>query len=162
MAFFLKPQPISEIAPLLLNNFHSREQDLNTWLVHRAIDNELLGYSRTMVVMTTTGMVAGYFSLACAQICHKDLKALFKRNAPNPIPVGLLGRLAVDMRFERMGLGSTLLKDAICRAKLGAQFYGARWLVTYPISDSARNFYLRYGFVSPRADGSGEFLLYPL
>ncbi len=162
MSFFLSPQSISDIDSLLLNNFHSREPDLNVWLVHRAMENELLGYSRTTVVMTTSGLVAGYFSLACGQICHKDLKALFKRNAPNPIPVCLLGRLAVDMKFERMGLGSALLKEAIRRAKLGAQFYGAHWLATYPISNNARNFYLRYGFVSPRSDGSGEFLLFPL
>ena len=162
MAFFLRPQPICEIDESALRSFSSREPDLNAWLTDRARDNELLGYSRTMVIMTASGLVAGYFSLACGQIAHKDVKAVLKRNAPNPIPVALLGRLAVDKNFEGMGLGAAMLKEAILRAQLGAQYYGARYLITFPISISARNFYLHFGFQSPKADGDGEFLIFPL
>ena len=73
-----------------------------------------------------------------------------KRNMPDPIPVIILGRLAIDEDWQGKGLGSGLLKDALLRASEISQQVGVRALVVQAMSESAKEFYLHHGFmVSP-------------
>ena len=160
MLLFLPPRPLTgEMLPYL-SSFNCREESLNTWLRIKAARNEKSGASRTYIVQTPTGMVAGYFSLSSSNLCHADVKALFRRNMPNPIPVILLGRLAVDSRFERKGLGKSMLRTAILYAREASITIGVSALVTESISAEAKKFYLQNGFKEAVPESS--LLLFPL
>jgi len=65
---------------------------------------------------------------------------------PDPLPVMVLGRLAVDLRWQKRGVGAGLLKDAVLRTLAVARQAGIRALLVHALSESAQNFYLRYGF----------------
>jgi GNAT superfamily N-acetyltransferase len=65
---------------------------------------------------------------------------------PDPIPVILLGRLAVDRRFHGMGIGTSLLRDALLRTLHVAETAGVRAILAHCISENARRFYVKYGF----------------
>ncbi|MBB5060679.1 putative N-acetyltransferase YhbS [Granulicella aggregans] len=65
---------------------------------------------------------------------------------PDPIPVVMLGRLAVDLSLARKGVGRGLFKDAIQRVSHAADTIGIRGIVVHPISDDARAFYFKLGF----------------
>jgi predicted N-acetyltransferase YhbS len=71
-----------------------------------------------------------------------------RRNAPDPIPVILIGRLAVDKKFEGRGLGSSLLKDALLKGIQASRLVGAQAFIVHAISDAAVSFYRKFGFES--------------
>lgn len=99
-----------------------------------------------MVRETVENHVVGYYSLATGSIMHGQVTAAMKRNMPDPIPVILLGRLAVDQRYKGTGLGKALLKDAVLRVLQAASLIGVRAMLVHAISEDARQFYLRHGF----------------
>lgn len=69
---------------------------------------------------------------------------------PDPIPVVLLGRLAVDQRYRGQGIGAFLLERALRRSMLSAEHIGLSGVVVHAIDESAKAFYLKFGFlVSP-------------
>lgn len=160
MSFFLAPQRLSEQHQPLLNGFSCREESLNLWLRQRALHNQMCGASRTFLVLTQTNLLAGFFSLASGSILHGSLKALYRRNMPDPVPVILLGRLAVDCRFEGMGVGKSMLHTATNFASQVTQTIGVTAIVTDPISESASSFYQRFGFRLANKDG--KLLILPL
>ena len=94
--------------------FDSGTPELDNWLKRRALVNEALGTSRTYVV-TEGGRVVAFYALANGAVAHKDVSAKTRRNMPDPIPVMVLARLAVDSAYQKKGLGSALLKDALLR-----------------------------------------------
>ena len=65
---------------------------------------------------------------------------------PDPIPVMVLARLAVDRRAQGIQLGGALLKDAVKRTADIAQHAGVRALLVHAIDESAKRFYEHYGF----------------
>ncbi|WP_202115082.1 GNAT family N-acetyltransferase [Gilliamella sp. Pas-s27] len=71
----------------------------------------------------------------------------FKRNMPDPIPVIILGRLAIDKNYKAKGLGAALLKDAILRSKEVSKQVGSRALLVHSLTDEANAFYIKFGFV---------------
>ena len=109
--------------------FDSGPPELDNWLKRRALANEALGTSRTYVV-TEGGRVVAFYALANGAVAHKDVSAKTRRNMPDPIPVMVLARLAVDSAYQKQGLGSALLRDALFRTiAAGATdplAYGAR------------------------------------
>ena len=110
MALFTKPGPLKEEHQELFQNFNCGERTLDNWLKTKALENEIRGASRTFVSFSTeTGDVAGYFSLASHSVRHVDLRAKLRRNMPEPLPVILLGRLAVDR-----GTNSTVWVNPYC------------------------------------------------
>lgn len=69
---------------------------------------------------------------------------------PDPIPVMLMGRLAVDRSQQGKGIGRALLKDAILRTLKAADIAGMRALLVHALDEEAVKFYLHNGFlVSP-------------
>ena len=89
--------------------------------------------------------VAGFYSLAASSVERRRLSSRVGRNMPDPVPVILLGQLAVDTAWRGRGLGSDLLIDAVGRA-LAAAVVGARAVAVQAIDDRARAFYERFGF----------------
>lgn len=66
---------------------------------------------------------------------------------PEPIPVMVLGRLAVDRKWQGGGLGSGLLRDALLRTYNVSKQVGVRALLVHALSEEAKNFYLFHGFL---------------
>ncbi len=129
-----------------LSDFDSGEPALDDWLRRRAAQNDASGASRTYVVCAGN-MVAGYYTLAVGAVAHAESPGRIKRNMPDPVPVMILGRLAVDRKFHGKGVGSGLLKDAVLRTVQAAEIAGIRALLVHAISDNAKRFYERYGFI---------------
>ena len=129
----------------LLTTFECGIPDLDNWLRKRALANQKEGASRTFVV-TDGQRVVGYYALAAAQINITSASGRFRRNMPNPIPVALLGRLAVDRAQQGKGLGRALFRDGAIRIIDAADALGIRGLIVHAISDDAKAFYLALGF----------------
>ena len=129
-----------------LSTFDSGEPALDDWLRRRAAQNESSGASRTYLVCAGK-KVAGYYSLAVGAVAHADAPGRIKRNMPDPVPVMILGRLAVDKAFQGQGIGVGLLRDAILRTLQAADIAGIRALLVHAISDDAKRFYTRCGFI---------------
>jgi predicted N-acetyltransferase YhbS len=107
--------------------------------------NEAAGASRTYVVCDDR-QVVGYYSLVAGSMLHRTATGSVRRNMPDPVPVALLGRLAVDHRWQSRGLGLALLRDAILRVVGAAETIGVRAILVHAISAEARAFYEHWGF----------------
>jgi GNAT superfamily N-acetyltransferase len=138
------PEPIS--AEHDTTSFSCAHEELNNWLRRRALSNSLAGASRTYVVCVQRQIV-GYYALAAGSIVVTSAPGRIRRNMPDPIPVIVLGRLAVDAKWAGKGLGAGLLRDALERSLQAAQLIGARALLCHAIDDAAKQFYLHHGFV---------------
>jgi len=118
---------------------------LDEWLKRRALKNESSGASRTFVVCSD-GQVIGYYALATGSVGHGDAPGKVRRNMPDPVPVIVLGRLAIDERWQHAGLGRSLLRDAILRTLSVSQQAGVKALLVHTLSEDSKQFYLRNGF----------------
>jgi len=96
--------------------------------------------------------VAGYYSLAVGAVAHAESAGRIKRNMPDPVPVMILGRLAVDTAFHGQGIGAGLLRDAVLRTLQAAEIAGIRAMLVHAISDGAKRFYEKYGFRASPVD----------
>lgn len=131
--------------------FDSGEPVLDDRLRRRALRNETGGASRTYVVCAGK-RVAGYYTLAAGAVAHGEAPGRIKRNMPDPIPVMLLGRLAVDQVFQGQGIGTGLLRDAVLRTIQAAEIAGIRAILVHAISLEAKRFYEKYGFAASPVD----------
>jgi GNAT superfamily N-acetyltransferase len=143
------PEPFAEHHQLA--DFVCDEASLERWLKQRALSNEYKGASRTFVVCSEARVV-GYYCLCAGSIFHESVPGSPKRNMPEPIPVTLVGRLAVHSSWQGKGIGSGLLKDAVLRAINVSKEIGARALLCHAISQNAKHFYEHYGFVESPID----------
>ncbi len=138
-------------SPTLLNSEHDTAQfnagssSLNEWLYKRALKNQATGASRTFVICESNRII-GYYALATGSVERLAAPGSIARNMPEPIPVIVLGRLAVDAQYQGRRLGAALLKDAMLRTLTIAQNVGVRGLLVHAISEEAKQFYLSYGF----------------
>jgi GNAT superfamily N-acetyltransferase len=130
----------------LLNDFECGEHTLDDWLKRRAMSNQLSGASRTFVVVDEESRVCGYYAMAAGAVSHQLATSAVRRNMPDPVPVMVLGRLAVDRRAQGIKLGAAMLQDAVNRAIVVSQNTGVRALLVHAISDRAKQFYEHYGF----------------
>jgi GNAT superfamily N-acetyltransferase len=125
--------------------------DLDEWLKKRALANEDTGASRTYVVCAG-GRVVGYYALATGRVAHEKAPGRVRRNMPDPVPVMILGRLAVDRAWQGRDLGRSLLRDAVLRTLQAAKIGGIRAILVHAISEEAKRFYGRYGFRASPVD----------
>jgi Predicted acetyltransferase len=138
-------------APVLLDlqhdvsGFSSGESSLDAWLRQRANRNQLSGASRTFVVCDGQKIVA-YYALASSAITVTLATGRFRRNMPDPIPVVVLARLAVDRSYQRQGLGRVMVQDAFNRILSAADIIGIHGVIVHALSESAKRFYERVGF----------------
>lgn len=129
----------------VLDNFDCGVPSLDEWLRKRGIENDRCGASRTYVLCDGEAVV-GYYCLATGAVDRDEAPSAMRRNMPDPIPVVVLGRLAVDRRFQGKGIGRALLRDAVQGAMQVAEIAGAVALIVHAISADARSFYLSWGF----------------
>ena len=129
----------------ILNDFDCGILSLNDWLKNRAFKNEIEGASRTYVVCADNNVIA-YYAIATGAVRNEDAPGNIRRNMPDPIPVMVLGRLAVDLRWQHKGLGGDILSDSLKRTLQASSIVGSRAFVVHALSDSAKHFYEHYGF----------------
>ncbi|KCZ50362.1 MULTISPECIES: GNAT family N-acetyltransferase [Alphaproteobacteria] len=145
--------PLSAPVPLTaehdLSAFDCGEPALNDWLRHRALKNESR-FSRTYVVCVGN-QVVGYFCISAGSVERGAAPGKVRRNAPDQIPVSVVGRLAVDLDHAGKGLGADLLADALRRIALASQSIGIGAVMVQAKDEAAKRFYLR----------CAEFVEYP-
>lgn len=130
-----------------LLDFDCGESSLNQWLKIRAWVNETQNISRTYLVFSEENKLAGFFSLSANAIAHELTRAAIRRNMPDPIPVILLTRLAVALRYQKMQVGARLLKSALQIAQESAKLSGAPFVAVHPLNETVESFYRHYGFI---------------
>ena len=139
--------PVPITADHVLSDFVCRHEELTAWLKSRALDNQANSASKTYVVCeAATNMVIGFYALAPGALKLAVAPGAIRRNMPDPIPVIVLGRLAVHGNWEGKGIGRGLLKDATSRAMQAASSIGGRALLCHAIDEDAKSFYLKHGF----------------
>ncbi len=143
------PEPITEAH--LIESFSCCVPVLDEWLKRHALKNEVSGASRTFVVCQDKKVI-GYYALATGSIEHRDAPGKIRRNMPDPIPVMILGRLAIDQQWQQAGLGRNLLKDALLRSLSVSKQTGIRALLVHALSQDAKRFYTGNGFIESPLD----------
>ncbi len=137
------PEPLASRHDI--SQFSSGVPTLDAWLRGKARLNEARGGARTYVACDGD-RVAGFYSLAASSVERLRVSSQVRRNMPDPIPVILLGQLAVDEAYRGRRLGSDLLIDAARRSLSAAGTVGARAVIVQAVDERARVFYERFGF----------------
>ena len=132
------PHPITAADDL--SQFDCGVPVLNDWLRERALKNESR-FSRTYVVCDGA-RVAGYYCLSAGAVQREAAPGKLRRNAPDSVPVSIIGRLAVDREYGGQGLGASLLADALRRIAGAAQSIGIAAVLVQAKDEAARAWYL--------------------
>jgi len=150
------PRPLGATDELA--DFDCGDDSLNDWLATRAWRNQMGGASRTYIAAPVDDerSIAGYYALAVGEAYHVGLPGYVRRNMPEPVPVVVLSRLAVDRHYQGAGLGSGLVADAVRRAAQAAGIVGIRAMVVDSLG-AAEGFYSHLGFTEA-PPGSGRFV----
>ncbi len=139
------PRPLAESDDC--ERFDCGREALNHWFKRHAWKNHASGASRVNVIEDAeAGRIVGFVSLSAAQIERAFLPKARQRNSPDPIPVTLLGQLAVDRDYQGQRHAASLLKFALLTAWRASQRVGSSGVLTHPLDDSVRGFYARWGF----------------
>lgn len=153
---FTTPRAITRDDKFL--DFDCGEPTLNEYLQKRALTNHI-GGAATCFVTTRNGKVVGYYALSSGSVSHNNVSGRVRRNMPDPIPVVILARLAIDVSAQGEGLGRGLLLDAISRCIAAAEIVGVRAILVHAFDDDARQFYLHHDFESSPIDPLVQILL---
>lgn len=149
--------PVPLTAEHDLSGFDCGEPALNDWLWHRALKNESR-FSRTFVVCAGN-RVAAYFSISAGAVERAATPGKVRRNAPDTIPVSVIGRLAVDCHHAGQGLGADLLADALRRIAAASQSIGIGAVLVHAKNEAAKRFYMSCAeFIEYPADSRTLFL----
>lgn len=153
-----QPRPIEATDDT--TEFDSGEESLDRYLAHRALANHLADLGRCYVCIDAdTNRVIGYYTLSAVAVEHADLAGKVRRNAPNPVPAVLMGRLAIDTTAQGSGLGRHLVRDAILSTLAAADSIGVRMLLVHALHDRAAAFYESLGFSRSPTDPLHLYLL---
>jgi predicted N-acetyltransferase YhbS len=128
-----------------LSSFSSGVAASDDWLKRRALTNQDSGATRTFVACDDDKAVA-YYALASGGVIAGHGPGWSRRNMPDPIPVAILARLAIDTSCHRQGLGKALVQDAVRRVTNAAGSLGIRGILVHAVSDGARSYYTGLGF----------------
>jgi GNAT superfamily N-acetyltransferase len=146
---FSSPEPLT--GEHEIDAFDSGQAALDNWLRRRALANQSGGASRTYVVCEARRVVA-FYALASGAIVQASASGKFRRNMPEPIPVVVLARMAVDLEYQGRGLGRGMFRDAARRVVQAADTIGIRGIIVQALSEEARSLYIALGFDSSPAD----------
>jgi GNAT superfamily N-acetyltransferase len=150
---YRRPEPLARHHEL--DGFACGEPALDEWLKKHA---RAANASESARVFVTTGAdsaaVVGYYALAAAQVEPAEATERAKKGLPSrrPVPAVLLARLAVDQRHQGVGLGRSLLQDALLRCVEAADTIGVRVLLVHAKHEQAQGWYLQYGFEESPTD----------
>jgi len=133
--------PVPLTAEHDLTSFDCGEPALNDWLRQRALKNESR-FSRTYVVCDNNRVVA-YFCISAGSVERTTAPGRVRRNAPDVIPVSVIGRLAVSRDHAGKGLGADILSDALRRIAIASQSIGIGAVLVHAKDDAAKRFYMK-------------------
>ncbi len=142
----LRPVELLDPSRHVVDEFDSGVASLDDWLRRTAAVAAAAGTAATWVLCRGDSVV-GYYALAMGSVERGAAPSRLGRGQPDPVPVLLLARLALDRSEHGTGLGADLLRDAVARAVAGAHHYGARALVVDAIDEDAASFYRHHGFL---------------
>lgn len=128
-----------------VSSFSCGQVTLDDWVKKRALANQGSGAARTYVTCDN-GDVVAYYAIASGAVHIAEASGRFRRNMPEPIPIALLGRLAVASAYQGQGIGRALFRDAAIRISQAANIIGIRGILVHAISEDARTFYKALGF----------------
>ena len=132
---------------------------LNRFLLEHALQNQLSGGAQTYVGLADETVI-GYYALAVGSVEQEQAPERVKKGlAKHAIPIMLIARLAVDLQWQKQGVGAALLKDAMLRTLQAADIAGIRALVVHAKDEAARTFYERYDFIPSPTDPLHLFIL---
>lgn len=135
-----------------VQGFDCGREALNRFLIRYAFQNQRTGASQTYLALAAAEVV-GYYTLVVGQVEYDGAPERLKKGlARHPVPIMLLARLAIARHWQRKGLGSGLLKDAMCRTLEAADIAGIRAFVVHAKDEEAKAFYERYGFIASPSD----------
>ncbi len=140
------------------STFNSGSEPLDSYFRHRVTQDIRRRVTACFVALGREERIAGYYTLATASLLLPDLPALIARKLPRypSVPTVRLGRLAVALDFKGLGLGGTLLADAIYRATRSE--IAAYALVVDAKDESSVGFYRHHGFIALPASAQTLFL----
>ena len=138
--------PVLLTAQHAIDRFNCGTPNIDGWLKTRALPNQTTGASRTYV-LSEGNRAVGFYALASGSVSTADAPGRIKRNMPDPIPVMILARFAIDMNSQGKGLGANLLRDAVLRTIQAAEIGGIRALLAHAKDERAAAFYERSGFI---------------
>ena len=141
-------EPVALEARHRTEDFRCGVLSLDDWLDKHALQSHRSGGSRVFATTETDRQVAGYYALAVGAVMPRDATARLVRGlaASQPVPVVLLGRLAVDARHQGQHLGRSLLLDAMMRVLQAGELIGIRALLVHAVDERAREWYAQFGF----------------
>jgi GNAT superfamily N-acetyltransferase len=148
-AFEAQAQPIHPED--LQSGFKSGVHALDSFFQRHAISNDIRGIGRTFVLHSSgesdLPRVIGFYTLSMAATISSALPENERADLPRyPMPVALIGRLAIDHRAQRKGFGERLLGDALRRIAGVSEQIGCIGVIVDAKDESAQNFYARYDF----------------
>jgi GNAT superfamily N-acetyltransferase len=126
------------------SDFICGREALDVWLKTLALKAE--GRTARTYAACDGNVVIGYYCLATGSVTRAAAPGNVRRNAPDPIPVMIIGRLAVDRRYQGRGIGSAMLRDALRRVLQASEVVGCGAVVVHAIDDAAGAFYALHGF----------------
>ena len=145
MARVTAPQPLARSHERAA--FDCGRESLNIWFKRHAWHNQAAGISRTNVICDRdTGVVVGYVTLSGSAIRRQFLAKSQQRSKTDPLPVTLLGQLAVATSHQGEGHARSLLAFALKTALAASRQVGSFGVITHPVDDGIRAFYERLGF----------------
>lgn len=139
-------KPVQLAAGVGIEGFHCGDEVVDKWAARHSASARKRG-SAVIYASYRDGDVAGFYTLSTHSVARADVSGgWFARNAPDQVPAVLLGMLGVDERFKGMGLGASLLQDAVANALKVSALAGAKALVVDPTGEEAEGFYAHFGF----------------
>ncbi len=153
------PEPLSAFHQVA--EFVSGEAVLDDWLKQRASKPGSRSGQNICGVQERHEASSRFYSLATGSVNHTEATGNLRRNMPDPIPVIILARLAVDLSSHGKGLGADLLHDAVLRCYRVAENIGVRAIMVHALTEEAKNFYIHHGFKSSQTQQRTLFLRLP-
>jgi len=139
--------------------FDCGQAALNRFLLRFALSSQQANASQTYVGLADAEIV-GFYTLVVGEVAYAEApERLTKGLTRHPVPLMLLARLGVGVRWQGRGIGVGLLKDAMRRTVQATEIVGIRALAAHAKDDAARAFYEHFGFVSSPTDLLHVFLL---
>lgn len=142
-----------------VDGFDCGQEPLNRYLQRYALLGQRVNGAQTYVGITD-GAVIGYYTLLAGSVSYEDAADRLRKGLPQqPVPIMLLARFAVDLRWQGRGVGAGLLRDAMRRTAQAADIAGIRALLVHAKDEAAKRFYEHFDFSPSVTDPRHLFLL---
>jgi ribosomal protein S18 acetylase RimI-like enzyme len=136
-----------------INSFCCGVESLDLWLKKQALKSQNRGSAKTYVVIDSErNVVVGYYAIAMGSVSRDIAFSALKRNSPDPIPMVVLARLAVDLKYQGKHIAVGLLKDCILRSMAAMEVVGGAGILVHALDDEAQSFYTKFGFKESSID----------